>query len=97
MKLIYLKVELRLKCSDYYKQLGSGEATAREYLIANYKERMSFEDLVKLALKALKESIDEEAAKENIRLAYIKSEDKAFHMCSKEEVEQFLTELEKKV
>lgn len=77
--------------------LGSGEATAREYLTANYKEDMPFEELVKLALKALKESIDEEATKENIRLAYIKSEDKKFHMCSKQEVEQFLTKLEKKV
>lgn len=76
--------------------LGSGEAAAREYLVANYKEKMPFEDLVKLTLNALKESIDEEATKENIRLAYIKTEDKKFHMCSKEEVEQFLTEKEKK-
>lgn len=77
--------------------LGSGESTAREYLTQNYKEGLTFDEVVKLTLNALKESIDEEATKENIRLAYIKSEDKAFHMCSKEEVEKFLLELEKKV
>ena len=74
--------------------LGSGEATAREYLTENYKEGMTFDETVKLTLKALKESIDEEATKENVRLAYIKSEDKKFHMCDKPEVEKFLSELE---
>ena len=73
--------------------LGSGESTAREYLTQNYKEGLTFDEVVKLTLNALKESIDEEATKENIRVAYIKSEDKKFHMCSKEEVEKFLIEL----
>ncbi|MFW9946329.1 MAG: archaeal proteasome endopeptidase complex subunit alpha [Candidatus Odinarchaeota archaeon] len=73
--------------------LGSGESTAREYLTQNYKEDLTFDEVVKLTLNALKESIDEEATKENIRAAYIKSEDKKFHMCSKEEIEKFLLEL----
>jgi proteasome alpha subunit len=70
--------------------LGSGEAAAREYLGEHYKENMTFDELVKLTLNTLKESIDEEATKENIRLAYVKSEDKKFHSCSKEEVANFL-------
>lgn len=73
--------------------LGSGESTAREYLTQNYKEGLTFDEVVKLTLNTLKESIDEEATKENIRAAYIKSEDKKFHMSSKEEVEKFLLEL----
>ena len=73
--------------------LGSGEATARDYLIENYKEDMDFAGIIKLTLNALKESIDEEATKENIRLAYIKSDTKEFHMCDKPEVEKFLSEL----
>jgi 20S proteasome alpha/beta subunit len=48
-----------------------------------------------LTLSALKESIDEEATKQNIRLAYIRSEDKLFHMCTKDEVEQHLAKLVK--
>ncbi|MEE9376628.1 MAG: archaeal proteasome endopeptidase complex subunit alpha [Candidatus Lokiarchaeia archaeon] len=73
--------------------IGTGEAITREYLIENYKEEMTFDELVNFTLKALKESIDEDATKENIRLAYIKSEDKKFHMCNKEEVEEFLSKL----
>jgi proteasome alpha subunit len=75
--------------------LGSGEATARDYLKNNYKSDLSFNDLIKLVLNALKESIDEEATKDNIRLAYIKSEDKKFVMASKEDIGKYLTELDK--
>lgn len=74
--------------------LGSGEAVAREYLIQNYKEGMAFEEMIILALKTLKESIDEEATKENIRLACIKGEDKRFYMCSKQEVDEFLKKMQ---
>jgi proteasome alpha subunit len=73
--------------------IGTGEATAREYLLENYNEVMTFDELVNFTLKALKESIDEEATKENIRVAYIKGEDKKFHMCNEQEVGEFLTKL----
>ena len=39
--------------------LGSGEATAREYLKENYKEGLSFDEIINLALNTLNESIDE--------------------------------------
>ncbi len=51
---------------------------------------MTFDETVKFTLNALKESISETPTKENIRFAYIKAEDKKFHMCSKDEVEKFL-------
>ncbi len=70
--------------------LGNGEATAREYLVEHYKAEMPFDEVVSMALSALKEAIDEEATKENIRIAYIKGDTKKFHMASKEEVEGFL-------
>lgn len=73
--------------------IGTGEANAREYLLENYKENMTFEELIDFALKALKESIDEDATKENIRLAHIKGETKRFYMCNKDEVEEFLSKL----
>ncbi|NVM35116.1 MAG: archaeal proteasome endopeptidase complex subunit alpha [Candidatus Lokiarchaeota archaeon] len=73
--------------------IGTGESAAREYLIENYKDEMTFDELINFTLKTIKESIDEDATKENIRLAYIKSEDKKFHMCNKEEVEEFLSKL----
>jgi len=70
--------------------IGTGEASAREYLIEHYKEDLPFEELVNVTLGTLKESIDEEATKENIRFAYVKSIDKEFHMCSKNEIGQYL-------
>ena len=73
--------------------IGTGEASAREYLTENYKMDMSFEELINLALNALKDSIDEDATKENIRLAYIKGVDRQFHMCNKDEIEEFLAKL----
>ena len=72
--------------------IGTGEASAREYLTENYKEEMPFEELINLVLNSLKDSIDEEA-KENIRMAYIKGETQQFHMCNKQEIEEFLTKL----
>ncbi|MFX0141812.1 MAG: archaeal proteasome endopeptidase complex subunit alpha [Candidatus Hodarchaeota archaeon] len=75
--------------------LGSGEATAREYIGKNYKDNMNFNEIINLALKAIKESIDEEMTKENIRIAYIRtSEGSKFKICSKDEVNKFLTEME---
>lgn len=73
--------------------IGTGEASAREYLIENYKPDLSFDELVNFTLKTLKESIDNDASKENIRVAYIKGEDKSFYMCKEQDVEDFLTKL----
>lgn len=73
--------------------MGSGEAAAREYLRTNYSEDLQFKDLVHLALNSVKEVNDDEATKENIRLSYIKSDNKKFTIASKKEIEQFLNEL----
>ena len=73
--------------------LGNGEAAAREYLIENYKPNLPFEGIISLALKALKESVDDELTKDNVRLSFVKGETKKFHMASKEEIEGFLAKL----
>ena len=73
--------------------LGSGEAAAREYLSENYKDGMTFEEIIELALKTLRESVEEDLTKENVRLAYIKK-DEQFHMAFKEEIEALLAKLE---
>jgi len=70
--------------------IGSGEASAREYLIENYKENMSFEEVVGMAIAALKAGVEDELTKDNVRLAYVKGETKKYHMASKEEIDGFL-------
>ena len=71
--------------------IGSGETTAREYITENYKPDLTFDELVKLALNALKESSEDELNKDTLRLGYVKSEEKRFKICTKDENEQFLS------
>ena len=74
--------------------LGSGEAQAREHIQANYKENMSFKEIVDLALNAIKESVEEDLTKDTIRIAYVKSsEDNKFKLCTKDEINKFIIEL----
>lgn len=73
--------------------LGSGEATAREYISENYKENMSFDEIVSLALNGVKESIDEDLNKDLLRIAYVKSEEAEFKVASKDEIAEFLGKL----
>jgi 20S proteasome alpha/beta subunit len=73
--------------------MGNGEATAREYLRDNYSKDLGFDQIIHLCLDALKEAIDEEATKENVRLSYIKAKDKRFIVASKDEIEQYLTDI----
>lgn len=74
--------------------LGSGEAQAREHIQANYKENMSFKEIVDLALNAIKESVEEDLTKDTIRIAYVKSsEDNKFKICKKDEINKFIIEL----
>jgi len=74
--------------------LGSGEAQAREHIQTNYKENMSFKEIVDLALNAIKESVEEDLSKDTIRIAYIKSsEDNKFKVCTKDEINKFILEL----
>ena len=73
--------------------MGAGEATAREYISENYKEDMSFTEIINLAFNAIKETIDDELNKDLMRLSYIKSEDKKFKLCKKDEIDKYLKDL----
>lgn len=73
--------------------IGSGETCARDYITENYKAEMTFDELINLTLNALKGCVDEELTKDTLRLGYIKSEDKKFILCSKDEINGFLKAL----
>ena len=82
-----VEIEVEKKIGIKYK----GEVA--KYGIENYNENMTFDELISLSLKALKEAVDEEPTKENIRLSWIKGETKKFHMANKSEVEEYLNKL----
>jgi proteasome alpha subunit len=73
--------------------LGKGQATAREFIRDKYKEDMSFQEIMQLALKAIQESIDEDLDKDLLRIAYVKSDEKQYHLCDKDEIADYLKDL----
>lgn len=49
--------------------------------------------MINLILKALDISVYEILTKENINLTYIKSDEKIFKVCSKDEIDRFIKEV----
>ena len=72
--------------------IGSGETTAREFIIKNYKPNLEFNELVKLSIEALKEATEEDLTVDTLRLSYVKSDNKQFKICDKKEIQGFLNE-----
>jgi proteasome alpha subunit len=73
--------------------LGKGQATAREFIRDNYKKDMTFKEIMQLALKAIRESTDEDLDNDLLRVAYVKSDEKQYHLCDKDEIAEYLKDL----
>lgn len=64
--------------------IGEAENQVKEYLEKNYKETISVDEGVKLAINALKKAFGKEFDMERLDGAYIKTEDKKFKRFKKE-------------
>ncbi len=73
--------------------LGSENEKAIEYLNYYYEDDLSFNSMINLTLKSLDASVYEIITKENINLVYIKSEDKIFHICTKDEIDKYIKDM----
>lgn len=73
--------------------LGSGESTAREFIEKEYNPTFSLREIKLLAIRAIKESVDDDLTAETIKISHISSEDKRYKLLSKSEVESLLAEL----
>lgn len=73
--------------------LGSGESTAREFIEKEYNPTFSLKEIQLLAIRAIKESVDDDLTAETIKISHISSEDKRYKLLSKSEVESLLAEL----
>lgn len=73
--------------------LGAGESTARDFIEQEYDPNLSQKEIQLLAIKAIKESIDEDLSQDNLRVSKIDNETKEFNLLTKSEVEQLITEL----
>lgn len=75
--------------------IGEGEPEIEEFFYKEYSPKLSVEDGLKLALKALVNSVDKNIGVERIDAAYINSSEKKFTSIKKEKIEKFLREVKK--
>ena len=75
--------------------IGEGEPEIEEFFYKEYSAKLSVEDGLKLALKALVTVVDRNISVERIDAAYINSSDKKFTIIKKDKIEKFLREVKK--
>jgi len=73
--------------------LGSGESTAREFIEKEYNPTFSLKEIQLLAIRTIKESVEDDITAENIKISHISGEDKRYKLLSKSEVESLIVEL----
>lgn len=73
--------------------IGSGSDTARETLEKDYKDNMTMEEAIMLALSALKKVFTKEFVPDNIELGIIRADEKVFKKLSVEEKEEYISKI----
>ena len=75
--------------------IGEGEAEVEKILHSEYKENMSIDQGIKLAVKALKTALNNDFNTERLDCVYIKSDEKLFTRVSQEELKNILEDKKK--
>jgi proteasome alpha subunit len=73
--------------------IGSGKKEAEEFFEKEYKDGMSIDEGILLALKALKKTTDTKLRPDNIDIAVITKKEKQMALLSPEETEAFLAKI----
>lgn len=73
--------------------IGSGKKEAEEFFEKEYKEGMSMEEGIALALKALKKTTDTKLKSENVDIAVITKKEKEMRLLSDEETDKHLSKV----
>jgi proteasome alpha subunit len=76
----------------YAAAIGSGQQAARQFLEKEYKQNMTFEELLDLAVKTLKIVFEAELTTENFNIAYIKKGE-SFTFIPKEKKKELIEKL----
>jgi proteasome alpha subunit len=74
--------------------IGAGGDTANEILEADYKESMSLDDAVTLALKCMSKVLEDKLDAQKIRIATVSAATKQFTKMSQEEVDKYIKRLD---
>jgi len=73
--------------------IGEGRDTAMKVFEEEYKENLTMEETIMLALKALKASIEGEIDKSNIEMAILDKKTKKFEKLGEEKVKEYIAKL----
>ena len=76
--------------------IGEGETEVQEILDKEYKDTLSIDEGLKLALRALNKVLDKNFSVNRIDTAYVKTSEKQFKQMSREKIEAMLKEVKKK-
>jgi proteasome alpha subunit len=76
--------------------IGEGETEVQAMLDKEYKDTITVEEGLKLAIKAIVKALDKNFNVERIDAAYISAEDKTFTKVKKEKIDKIFRELKKK-
>ncbi len=79
--------------SYYAVAIGSGGQAATDFLERNYREDMSLEEMLKLAIQAISKAAEEKLSPEKLEVGYASVEDRKFKKMSEEELEKVLSEV----
>jgi len=74
--------------------IGAGGDAANEILEADYKETMTLDDAVLLALKCMSKVLEDKLDAQKIRIATVSAATKKFSKISQEEVDKYIKRLE---
>lgn len=76
--------------------IGEGEPEIEEILAREYKDNMTIEDGLRLALRALSQVLDKNFSVERIAAAYIKTDEKVLKEMQRANIDRVLREVKKK-
>lgn len=76
--------------------IGEGEQEIEEILGREYKDNLTIEEGLKLALRALNQVLDKNFSVERIAAAYIRTDEKQFKEVPRQNIERVLKEIKKK-
>lgn len=73
--------------------IGAGRNQVIDVFENNYKEDMTLDEAIELALTAINEATDHETCSDNVEIAVITKEDPSYKKISSEEVQKYIDEL----
>lgn len=77
----------------YATAIGSGKTEVESFFEKEYKENMTFDEVINLTLNALRKVGDKAISKDTIDIVYITEKDRKFTVLEKERLDKYIKSL----